>query len=94
MTDDEINEVVSRLLHKQFEDLEFEYSTVESEEDFDGSSVVRVKAHFKKGHVPATRLIDAGHNIQTELIRRGEKRFVFLDSAFPNDHEFVDEDLE
>ncbi len=94
MTDNEINEVVSRLLQKQFEDLAFEFSTVQSEEDFDGSSVLRVVAHFKGGHVPAKRLIDAGHNVQTELLRHDERRFVFLDSAFPNDHEFVDEDLE
>lgn len=95
MTDDEINEVVSRLLHKYFEDLGFEYSTVESEEDFDGSSILRVTAHFKGERVPVDRLIDAGHNLRSELIRRGEKRFVFLDSALPHDQdEFADEDLE
>jgi len=95
MTDDEINGVVSRLLHKHFEDLGFEYSTVESEQDFDGSSILRVTAHFKNGHVPVDRLIDAGHDIRSELIRRGEERFVFLDSAFPHDQdEFADEDLE
>jgi hypothetical protein len=94
MTDDEINEVVSRLLRKQFEDLEFEYATAESEEDFDGSSIIRVKAHFKAGRVPAARLIDAGHDIRTELIRRGEERFVFLDTVIPHDREYIDEDAE
>jgi hypothetical protein len=94
MTDDEIKEVVSRLLRKEFEDLEFEYATAESEEDFDGSSIIRVKAHFKAGRVPVARLIDAGHDIQMELVRRGEKRFVFLNSTSPNDREFVDEDSE
>jgi len=95
MTDEEINEVVSRLLRKQFEDLEFEYATAESEEDYDGSSIVRVVAHFRDRPVPAAvRLIDAGHEIRTELIKRGDRRFVFLNVAFPNDHEFVDEDLE
>jgi len=95
MTDDQINEVVSRLLHKYFEDLGFEHSTVESEQDFDGGSILRVSAHFKNGHVPTDRLIDAAHEIRSELIRRGEERFVFLDSAFPHDqNELVDEDLE
>jgi hypothetical protein len=95
MTDDEINEVVSGLLRKRFEDLGFERSTVQSEQDFDGSSILRVTAHFNDGHVPADRLIDAGHDIRSALIRRGEERFVFLDSAFPHDQdEFVDEDLE
>jgi hypothetical protein len=95
MTDDEINEVVSRLLHRHFENLGFEYSTVESEQDFDGGPILRVTAHFKNGRVPADRLIDAGHEIRSELIRRGEERFVFLDSAFPHDEdELVDDDLE
>jgi hypothetical protein len=95
MTDDEINEVVSRLLRKQFEDLEFEYATAESEEDYDGASIIRVKAHFRAGCVPAAkRLIDAVHEIRTELIRRGDERFVFLDTVIPYDREFVDEDVE
>jgi hypothetical protein len=94
MTDDEINEVVSRLLQKQFEDLPFEYSTAESEEDFDGSSIIRVKTYFKNGPIPAARMIDAGHDIRTELIKRGDPRFVFLDTVFPYDREYVDEDVE
>jgi hypothetical protein len=95
MTDDEINEVVSELLRKRFADLGFERSTVESEQDFDGSSVIRVMAHFSKRGIPADRLIDAGHDIRSALIKRGEERFVFLDSAVPHDQdEFVDEDLE
>ena len=55
MTDAEINEVVSELLRERFADLGFERSTVKSEEDFDGSSIIRVTAHFKAG---ACRRID------------------------------------
>jgi hypothetical protein len=95
MTDEEINEVVSTLLRKQFEDLEFEYATAESEEDYDGASIIRVKTYFKSGCVPAAdRLIDAVHEIRIELIKRGEQRFVFLDTIIPYDHEFVDEDVD
>jgi hypothetical protein len=95
MTDDEINEVASRLLHKHFEDLGFEYSTVESEQDFDGGPILRVRAYFTNGEAPTERLISALHEIRSELIRRGEERFVFLDSEFPHDQdELVDDDLE
>jgi hypothetical protein len=95
MTDDEINRVVSELLRKRFADIGFERSTVESEEDFDGSYILRVTAHFKQGDVSSDRLIDALDDIRSELIRRGEERFVFLDSAFPHHQdEVVDEDLE
>lgn len=95
MTDDEISKVVSGLLQRQFADLGFDHSIVASEEDFDGTSIIRVVAHFRDGPVPtAVRLIDAVHDIRTELIKHGDKRFVFLDVAFPNDHELVDEELE
>jgi hypothetical protein len=93
MTDDEINGIVSELLRKRFADIGFERSTVESEEDFDGSSILRITAHFKQGEVPSVRLINALHEIRSELINRGEDRFVFLDRAVPHD-ELVDEDEE
>ena len=92
MTDDEINAVVSELLRGRFGDAGFEYSTVKSEEDFDGASIVRVTAHFNNGKVPTGRLIDAMHDVRSELIPRGEERFVFLSSEYPGEDE--DEDLE
>jgi hypothetical protein len=95
MTDDEINEVASRLLQERFQDLQFERSTVKSEEDFDGDSILRIKAYFPRGGVTAERLVDAMHDIRSELIRRGEERFVFLDGEFPQvQDELVDDDLE
>jgi hypothetical protein len=93
MTDDEINAVVSELLRSRFGDAGFEYSTVRSEEDFDGASILRVTAHFKNGEWSTDRLFDAAHDIRSELIRRGEERFVFLDREFPHE-EMIDVDLE
>lgn len=93
MTNDEINKIVSDLLHSRFDKLGFHNSTVEAEEDFDGSSILRVTAHFKNGEVPSEPLTEALHAIRSKLIERGEDRFVFLDSAFPHD-EAVDEDVE
>jgi hypothetical protein len=92
MTDDEISAVVSELLRSRFGDAGFEYSTVKSEEDFDGSSIPRVTARLKNGRPPANRLIDARHEIRSELIRRGEERFVFLSTEYPHE-ELIDEDL-
>lgn len=94
MTDNEINAIVSNLLRARFENLGFDYSTVESEEDFDGSSILRVKAHFKDGEVPSEQLINALHDIRSTLIEQGEERFVFLSGAYPQDQEVVDEDVE
>jgi hypothetical protein len=91
MTDDEIGKVVSDVLRDRFTDLGFERSTVKSEQDFDGSSILRVTAHFKNGELPTKRMIDAVQEIRSELITRGEERFVFLDSDFPGE-EIGDED--
>jgi hypothetical protein len=76
MMDDEINAVVSELLRSRFGDAGFEYSTVRSEEDFDGSSILRVTAHFNNGEVSTDRLFDALHDIRSELnlARRGAFR--------------------
>jgi hypothetical protein len=93
MTDDEINKIVSRLLRQRFKDAGFQRSTVESEQDFDGSSILRVTAHFKTGDVPSDQLINALHDIRTELLSKGEERFVYLNSEYPQD-EVVDEDVE
>jgi hypothetical protein len=93
MTDDEINAVVCELLRSRFGDIGFEYSTVKSEEDFDGASILRVTAHFKNGEWSTDRLFDALHDIRSELISRGEERFVFLRRKFPHE-EMIDEDLE
>jgi hypothetical protein len=99
MTDAEIDEIVSALLRKRFADIGFERSSVQTEEDFDGSSVIRVTAQFNNGDLPservAERLIDARHEIRSELMRRGDERFVFLNSVFPHDHDqVIDDDLE
>jgi hypothetical protein len=94
MTDDEINKIVSKLLLERFKDVDFQHSTVESEEDFDGSSILRVTAHFGNQEVPSERLINALHEIRSELLNKGEERFVFLSSVSPQDQVVVDEDVE
>jgi hypothetical protein len=93
MTDEEIEKVVSSLLRDRFKDFGFERSTVKSEEDFDGESILRVSAHFNNGKVATNRLIDALHDIRSELITRGEERFVLLNSEYLGEED-NDEDTE
>jgi hypothetical protein len=93
MTEDEINRIVSKLLRERFKDFKFQRSTVQSEQDFDGSSILRVTAHFRKRDVPSDRLIDALHDIRAKLLDKGEERFVFLNSEFPEE-QVVEEDVE
>ncbi|MGE0037009.1 MAG: hypothetical protein AB7S93_15330 [Xanthobacteraceae bacterium] len=93
MTDAEINKIVSSILRDRFKDLGFQRSTVRSEEDFDGSSILRIVVHLKNGDVPSNRLTDVLHEIRSRLISKGEERFVFLSSESPQG-EMVDEDVE
>jgi hypothetical protein len=93
MTDDEINAVVSELLRERFKSFGFHGATVESQEDFDGSPIIRVTAHLKEGDVPSEKFTEALYDIRSKLIGRGEERFVFLDSMSPEDTA-VDEDVE
>jgi len=95
MTDDDINQVVSGLLRHHFEDLGFERSTVKSEEDFDGTTILRVTAYLKNADASTNRLIEALKDIRSNLIARGEERFVFLDSEYRGEKvEYEDEDTE
>jgi hypothetical protein len=93
MTDDEITKIVTKVLRREFKGLGLERVLVGSEEDFDGDSIIRVNAKLKSGTAPAERLAKALHDIRSELIARGEGRFVFLSSAQP-DVEFVEEEVE
>lgn len=93
MTEDKISKVVSKLLRERFKDYKFVRATVLSEQDFDGSAVLRVTAHFKKRDVPSDRLIAAMHEIRTKLLSMGEGRFVFLDTKYP-EKEIIEEDVE
>lgn len=93
MTDEQINKVASKLLRESLKDIGFQRATTESEEDFDGTSIIRVTAHFKHAGLPSDRLIDALHEIRAELLRKGEERFVFLDSKYPQEA-VADEDME
>jgi hypothetical protein len=93
MTDEEINKIVSKLLREKLKDIGFQRSTVQSEQDLEGDSIIRVTARFRRGELPSDRLINALHDIRTQLLRKGEERFVVLDSEYPQDA-VVDEDVE
>jgi hypothetical protein len=93
MNDKEINELVSPFLRERFKDVGFQRATVRSEQDFDGSSILRVMAYFDRPDIPSERLINAVDDIRSKLLERGEERFVFLTSKYPQD-EAVDEDVE
>jgi hypothetical protein len=93
MTDSEINNVVSKILREHLKDFGFIRSTVHSEQDFDGASILRITAHCKEWNVPSSRLTDALHEIRSNLLRKGEERFVLLGSQSPNE-ETLEEDVD
>jgi hypothetical protein len=91
MTDDEINQIVSRVLHNKFPD--FEGSTVKSEIDFEGTPIIHVTARYRDPQVPSDSRVEAIHDVRAELLQSGEERFLFLLSEYPEE-ETVEEDLE
>jgi hypothetical protein len=93
MTDNEINKVVSKVLRERLKEFGFKRCTVHSEEDFDGSSILRIIAHCKKWDVPSSRLTDALHEIRSKLLSKGEERFVLLGSQSPSE-ESIEEDVD
>lgn len=92
MTDEEVSKIISKVLRREFKDLGFRSAVVTSDADFDGSPIIRATARLEGGRAPADRLAKALHDIRSELVRKGDNRFVFLSSAQPKD-EFVDEEI-
>jgi hypothetical protein len=90
-TDEEINQIVSRVLHSKFAD--FEGSTVNSETDFDGTPIIRVTARYRDPQVSPDGRIEAIHDLRAELLRSGEERFILLLNEYPEE-ETVEEDVE
>jgi hypothetical protein len=93
MTDNEINKIASKVLRERLKEFGFKRSTVHSEEDFDGASILRITAHCKKWDVPPSRLTNALHEIRSKLLSKGEERFVLLGSQSPSE-ESIEEDVD
>ena len=93
MTDSEISKIVSKVLRARLRDLGFQRLIVQSEQDFDNSTILRMTVFLKESNVPPARLTDALHEIRSELLNNGEDRFVLLSSRSPNE-ELIDEDVD
>jgi hypothetical protein len=93
MTDAEITKVVSKILRERLKDLGYQRSTVHSEQDFDGSSILRATVRLGKPDVPSSRLTEALHEIRSKLLGKGEERFVLLGSESPSE-ETIEEDVD
>jgi hypothetical protein len=92
MTDSEIKDVVTQILRGHLAKYGFVDSEVASEVDFDGGSVIRVRARYGGEQVPTEKFSRSLSEIRSALISRGEDRFVILDSEYTD--EDVDEDVE
>jgi hypothetical protein len=93
MTESEINKIVSKILRDRLKDFGFQRASVHPEQDFDGSSILRVTAHIKRHDVPSSRLTEALHEIRSKLLSKGEERFVLLGSDSSSE-EAVEEDVD
>lgn len=93
MTDAEVSKIAMRFLRSRLNKAGFQGATVTSEEDFDGGPIIRVVAQFGDERPPSDQLIEALHEIRSELLRKGEDRFVYLDTSYPQE-QFADEDAE
>ena len=79
MTDQEIQDVVVRVLRSRVPEAGFKGADVHSDTDFDGASIIRVTAHYeRRPHAERDVLIGAVHDLRDALIARGEERYVFV----------------
>lgn len=91
MTDQEINEIASRVLASDTSRPGFLGSETISDLDFDGAEVLRVTAHYE--HMPhIARPLDAMHAIRAELLGQGEDRTVFLTNKYRDELPSIEDD--
>ena len=92
MNDSEIKKVAAKILRKRLSTHGFEGINVKSEVDFDGSSVIRIRARYKDEQMPTDAITQSLHDIRSELIALGEDRFVLLEGELLG-IEQIDEDV-
>lgn len=92
MTDHEIEQIASRILHQRLHGFGFTNAEARSEIDFDGSPVIRVKARYTDENTPTRAITQAMNEIRSELIHSGEQRFVLLEGEYLGE-EAIDEDV-
>jgi hypothetical protein len=93
MTDAEINDIVSKLLRDRYGRFGFVGSAVVSQEDFDGTPIIRVTARFDRRRAEVPRdWLGIVHEIRSSLLERGEQRYVFLDGDYLREEALVEED--
>lgn len=89
--DAEIQKIAASVLANRFAPQHFLNCEAHSEEDFDGASIVRVKALLSEPIDDPAERLDATLAIRKELHSRGDDRYVYLDLDVPGDDGSCDE---
>jgi len=92
LTDEKIQQVVSRVLRERFGASGLLNSDVIADEDYDGIPILRVLAHFDRPVANVNDLVRAVDAIRAELLKMGEDRYVFLTHDYPQPDDELDED--
>lgn len=93
MTDDDISEVASKVLRTRFPEAGFIGAKAKSDVDYDGTPILKIMAQFQHRPRAADASSTAIHDLRTELLKRGEDRFVFLSNEYRDQQEEQEEDV-
>lgn len=94
MTDQELTEIVTKILRDRVPEAGFEGAEAVSDLDSDGDPVIRVTAHYqRRPRRTPDPLIGAAHAIRSALLDVGEDRFILLKNDVLEERE-TEEDLD
>ncbi|MGV3551419.1 hypothetical protein [Rhizobium sp.] len=79
----EIDDLVTPLLKRDFGPFGYRDRQISEEEDFDGMPIIRLRAEVEQA-VPAKELVQTLGKIHDLLRSKDEERFVFLSAPGPN----------
>lgn len=93
MTDAEITQIVQKVLADRLAPIGLKSSRAFSDIDFDGTPIVRVTADYaRRQRKPTDDQLEAAHLVREKLLERGDDRFVFVTSTYPDDEDDEDDD--
>ncbi len=93
LSEADVKVIASSFLDERLRPYGYKHVTVEDEEDFDGSHILRMIARVGQ-HVPARQLIDTLAVIRTALLEKGEQRLVYLSTVSQDSADIGEDDDE
>ena len=93
LSDQEITEVVTKLLQNNYANKGFKSAIAQSAINFEGEPIISVHANYKDSSI-STDLLESSYLLENKLEELGEERSVFIYNHYDNEEKEEEEEEE